>query len=164
MSPCQTFYNFNQCSVKLVKTLYPPMCQSSSVTLKHFPLSRHWILLYRTALFIAAIKCQNSWELPKENPPLLVKLIPVCVCETERETAQHFFLCVCMCCGDSRGFAHMAAICEVSLWWNSQQRKFVETGRERERERAHMERGKSEMSCSTSWNVSPVFYWWFDVL
>lgn len=60
MSPCQTFYNFNQCSVKLVKTLYPPMCQSSSVTLKHFPLSRHWILLYRTALFIAAIKCQNS--------------------------------------------------------------------------------------------------------
>lgn len=42
-----------------------------------------------------------------------------------------------MCCGDSRGFAHMAAICEVSLWWNSQQRKFVETGREREREREH---------------------------
>ena len=77
------------------------------------------------------------------------------MCETEYERAQHFFLyvCVCLCLyvpGRLPWLTHMAAICEVSA---------VELGREKVlREGEHMERGKSEMSCSTSWNVSPAFY------
>lgn len=63
---------------------------------------------------------------------------------------------VFVCVGRHPWLTHMAAICEASA---------VELGREkvlrekdRIREGEHMERGKSEMSCSTSWNVSPVFY------
>ena len=90
----------------------------------------------------------------------------MCVCETEWERAQHFFLCVCVCvcvCGDGPWLTHMAAICEVSAVELGREKVLSEKDSNRTRERGeregeHMERGKSEMSCSTSWNVSPVFY------
>lgn len=43
------------------------------------------------------------------------------------------------------------------LRWNWEEKVFVKDGM-RERGSEHMEGGKSEMSRSTSWNVSPVFY------
>ena len=82
----------------------------------------------------------------------------------EHSTFSSVCVCVCVCvCGDGPWLTHMAAICEVSAVELGREKVLSEKDSNRTRERGeregeHMERGKSEMSCSTSWNVSPVFY------
>lgn len=126
-------------------------------------LSRHWIPLFLTGLFIAAIKRQNSWQLPKASL-LLVKLICGCMCESGRQQSAYSLFCVCLYGQRRQAMAHSYG---CNMWSRScgETRRRESFERERDLRRECTEWGKvRNVPLDYSWNVSPVFYWWFDVL